>query len=153
LVKHNHDLLKAMGGDPMQKPPILEKFYYGSSPKLTGSVVDDAPLSETNPLRPLWTDNENYIDWLPGSPLETNRIQDFYGARQPTALVYLMLRHAMMLTFWDAGIRFLENRRLVTPDAVRVEPSFVHVRTMSSGSESKFKCLYDPTPGVSKRPL
>ena len=69
----------------------------------------------------------------------------------PTALLFLLLRHARLLGHWDAGIRFLENRGLVESAVLRREPSFVHIQTGAAttvSGESKFKQLYEPTPEV-----
>ena len=59
-----------------------------------------------------------------------------------------MLRHAMMLGQWDAGIRFLENQALVDSAAVRREASFIHVQAAAPAAESKFQHLYAPAPTI-----
>ena len=140
-------LLARLGANPEAEPPILEKFFYGESPLLTGPVVDDAPLSETAPLHP-YPDGRNYIDWLATSSLDVIRRQDFGGRPAPTALLYLMLRHAMMLGHWDAGTRFLETRRQLAAAQLRREPSFIHVQEAADADESKFRHLYDVAPDI-----
>lgn len=141
-------LLAALGADPNAQPPILEKFFYGNSPLLTGPVVDDSPLSESKPIRSYTPDKKNYIQWLAAASLDVIRRQDFGGNPEPTALLYLMLRHSMMLAQWDAGIRFLEASALVAPGA-RLEPSFINVQSAAADvGESKFQHLYKPQPTI-----
>jgi hypothetical protein len=153
LVNHNQDMLTALGGDPTQKPAILQKFFYGGSPLLQGPVVDDVPLSEAKPIRAYTTDKkQNYIQWLASASLDTIRKQDFGGNDAPTALLYLMLRHAMMLAQWDAGTRMLENKGLVTPAIARVEPSFIHIQSGAAAGQSKLKNLYAAAPTVTGDP-
>ena len=147
LKTRSRDLLTRLGADPNAQPAILEKFFYGESALLKGPVVDDVPLSETRPVRTYSADGKNYVEWLATSPLETIRSQDFGGKPAPSALLYLMLRHAMMLGNWDAGIRFLEVRGLVDSAVVRREPPFVHVQAAKE-SESKFRHLYQAYPEV-----
>jgi hypothetical protein len=148
LAGRSKQVLTQLGGDPGAQPPILEKFFYGTSPLLSGPVVDDAPLSETKPIRAYTPDKKNYIEWLMTSSLDAIRRQDFGGNPEPTALLYLMLRHAMMLGEWDAGIRLLEAHGLVDPAVARAEPSFINVQTAAAGGQSKFQRLYEPQPAI-----
>ncbi len=146
LQARSEQLLTQVGADPKVKPPILEKFFYGESSLLRGPVVDDSPLSETKAIRAYTPDKKNYIEWLATSSLDTVRRGDFGGNAAPTALLYLFLRHAMMLSHWDAGTRFLEKHALVDPVVVRREPSFVHVEGAANAGQSKFQHLYQPQP-------
>lgn len=152
LSQAGQALLNELGADPTLDPPILEKFFYGQSALLSGPVVDDVPLSEQAPVRPITPDRKNYLQWLATSSLDTIRIQDFGGVTAPTALLYLLLRHAMMLGQWDAGLRFLESRALADPEATRVEASFIHVQSSAQAVESKFAPLYAPQPAVTGSP-
>lgn len=144
LAQAGAQLLQQLGAPAGVKPPILEKFFYGANPLLTGPLVDDSPLSEQAPIRAYSADQKNYIQWLAGASLDAIRTQDFGGKTPPTALLYLMLRHAMMLAQWDAGLRFLESHALVDPVAARLEPSFIHVQSAPPAVESKFAPLYAP---------
>jgi hypothetical protein len=140
-------MLRALGADWEVRPPILDKFFFGKSPRLTGPLVDDVPLSETERVRAYAADGRNYIAWLATSSLEQIRVQDFGGQPAPTALLYLLARHAMMLCNWDAGIRLLEGRELVDSALVRREPEFIHVAD-GELSESRFQRLYEPWPEI-----
>lgn len=148
LKARSQALLSALGGDPSAQPPILEKFFYGDSPLLTGPVVDDSPLLETKPIRAYTPDKKNYLQWLATASLDAIRRQDFGGNPEPTALLYLMLRHSMMLGQWDAGMRFLEERSLVDPAVVRAEPSFINVQAAANAGQSKFQRLYETQPAI-----
>lgn len=141
-------VLTALGGDPNAQPPILEKFFYGDGTLLSGPLVDDSPLSESKSIREYTPDKKNYIQWLATASLDTIRQQDFGGNPEPTALLYLMLRHSMMLGQWDAGTRFLENHALVDPVVARAEPSFINVQTAAGTGQSKFQQLYQPQPVI-----
>ncbi len=148
LANRGKQLLAQLGADPDAKPPILEKFFYGASPLLSGPVVDDVPLSESKPIRAYTTDKKNYIEWLATASLDVIRRQDFGGNAEPTALLYLMLRHAMMLGQWDAGLRFLETHSLINPVLARLEPSFIHVQAAAGAGQSKFQHLVQVQPAV-----
>jgi hypothetical protein len=148
LKQRSQQILSQLGADPNAQPPILEKFFYGESALLNGPVVDDVPLSETKTIRGYTPDKKNYIEWLASASLDTIRKQDFGGNAAPTALLYLFLRHSMMLGHWDAGIRFLESHALVDSVVERREPAFVHVESASGAGQSKFKHLYSPRPEV-----
>lgn len=141
-------VLAALGGNPAANPPILNKFFYDPSTLLTGPVVDDSPLSETQPIRAYTPDKKNYIQWLATSSLDVIRRQDFGGNAEPVALLYLMLRHSMMLAQWDAGTRFLEERAIVSSATARAEPAFINVQTAAVGGQSKFQYLYQPQPAI-----
>ena len=98
-------------------PTRSRRFWRSSSTArarcLTGPVVDDVAALRNEAVRAYTPDGKNYIDWLATSSLDVIRRQDFGGNPEPVALLYLLLRHAMMLGHWDAGIRLLESRALV----------------------------------------
>ncbi|HEY2496510.1 MAG TPA: hypothetical protein VGK24_05530 [Candidatus Angelobacter sp.] len=149
FIKNNRQaVLTALGGDPTADPPILDKFFYGPNALLTGPVVDDAPLSELKPIRAYTPDKKNYVQWLAAASLDVIRRQDFGGNPEPTALLYLMLRHSMMLAQWDVGTRFLEERAIVDSAVARAEPAFINVQTAAAGGQSKFQNLYQPQPAI-----
>ena len=148
LQARSKALLAGVGADPNTSAPIMDKFFYGPSALLQGPVVDDVPLSETKPVRPYTPDKKNYVEWLATSSLDVIRRQDFGGNPEPTALLYLLLRHAMMLGHWDTAIRMLENRALVDSSVERREPAFIHVQSAADAGKSKFQHLYSPRPEI-----
>ena len=148
LLQRGQALLAALGADPNAQPPIVEKFFYREGGLLSGPVVDDSPLSESKQIRAYTPDKKNYIEWMATSSLDAIRRQDFGGNPEPNALLYLFLRHSMMLAHWDAGTRFLENRALIDSAVGRMEPSFIHVQAAPDAGVSKFKTLYTTQPAV-----
>lgn len=152
LAERGRVLLAAVGANPAAQAPILEKFFYGESPLLQGPVVDDSPLSETAPIRAYTPDKKNYIQWLVTSSIDAIRRQDFGGNPEPAALLYLFLRHALLLSQWDAGTRFLEIRSLIDPAVARLEPSFISVQSGPGAGQSKFQHLYEAQPAITGSP-
>ena len=134
-------LLGRLGYGGSDVPEILEKFFLDAAKPLTGDIVDDRPLSETEPIR-VWTpEGDNYIGWLitaAETSFDRLRTQEgFLDGEPPTALLYLLLRYALEQGYWDAGLRVLgEAGELSEADVLtaRIDPSFVHV-TEQPGSE------------------
>jgi hypothetical protein len=147
LAGRRVQLLEQLGADPEAEPAILEKFFFGDSPLLDGPVVDDVPLSESEPIRAYSAAGENYIEWMLGASLDSLRRQDLGGEPAPTALLYLLLRHSLMLGHWDAGVRLLEKRDLVDSAIARREPAFIHIAE-DGGGESKLAPLMSPAPAI-----
>ena len=140
-------LLRRLGHDGEEQPAVLSKYFLGGQGALRGPVVDDRPLSETEPVR-VWASGErNYLRWLidAAGSLDTLRVQpDFIDDRPPTALLYLLLRHALILGYADAG-RELHRTAGFDQEVLRTlkrEPAFVHVDTGAAISESRWAPLY-----------
>ncbi|WP_433936892.1 hypothetical protein AB3662_19735 [Sorangium cellulosum] len=146
-LKRGTELLSSLGYGGADVPDILNRFFFTSQNLLRGPVVDDRPLSEREPIRPTTRDGQNYVRWLieaARKSLEVLRRQEgFADDRAPTALLYLYLRHALMLGYWDRSLRLRRDAAVLTPaqvKAARRERAFVHV---SGGpSESRFDPLY-----------
>jgi len=122
--------------------PILEKYFLSEPNKLSGPFIDDVPESETDPVRPYTSDEtRNYIEWLAASDVETIRSQDFGGSPAPNALLYLLLRHALMQSQSNAVSQLLVNRNIVANKQQLFDPDFIHVQ-QKGGGNSKFDHLY-----------
>ena len=73
-------------------------------------MIDDRPLSETDPIRAYTDDGANYIT-LAGRRQRRRRSiryvteQGFTGDATPQTLLYLYLRHALMLGYYDTSYR------------------------------------------------
>ncbi|HST39605.1 MAG TPA: hypothetical protein VLK58_08855, partial [Conexibacter sp.] len=147
-------LLEQLGLAPnKQRPVILDRYFLGRQGRLLGDIVDDRPLSEAEPVR-VWTDDGgNYLDWLGRAGRESlqalRRQEGFLDDRRPTALLYLMLRHALLLGYADAGVRLRRTAGL--PDAgvraLRREPPFIHVANAPQ-TESRWAQLLEPDPSL-----
>jgi hypothetical protein len=141
-------LLRRMGyaGDAM--PDILQRVFFGAQSRLTGPLVDDRPLSETEPIRAYTADDRNYIAWLidaARASLDAVRREDGLEDDTPAALLYLMLRHAVLLGYWDTAVRLRLDAGTIDAAALaelRQEAPFVNVAERAADSESRFAQLY-----------
>ena len=141
------DLLRRLGHTGDERPAVLSKYFLGGQGLLRGPVVDDRPLSETEPVRAYTDDARNYLRYLidASGSLDALRLQEgFTDDQPPTALLYMLLRHALILGYADSG---RELHRTAGFDeavlhALRREPAFVHVDTGAGSSESRWEPLY-----------
>ncbi len=154
-------LLHKLGYDFDANPDILELIFNRYAQKLKGPVIDDRPLSETALIRdyavpvPPDTKNRNYIQWLVDSAktsFETLRTEaGFIDNKSPTALFYIVLRFAMMQSYWKTSIDFHRSAVATTVfdvEQVRSEPQFINIKQDARASESRFAHLYTPLQGV-----
>jgi hypothetical protein len=111
-------------------------------------LIEDRPLSEAAALQGVTTDGRNYIEWLGDAArasLEQIRREQGFAAAPPNAMLYLLLRHAVLLGYWDAGVQLHTDAGLVeapVAQAMRREPAFIHVAGDSGPSESRYGVLY-----------
>ncbi|KOV28030.1 hypothetical protein ADK60_19155 [Streptomyces sp. XY431] len=139
-------------------PALVRRLFAGTQHPLLAPLVDDGPLSETDPVRASTAgpDPGNYLHWLVRygrTDLDTVRLENgFAGNRPPAALLYLLLRHAVLLGWEDAGRRLAVAAGRPAPSLA--DPLFVHVRAQRPGepvppvSESRYRQLYSPDPAV-----
>ena len=136
-VRSGLDLLEKLGyqaENGAQTPDILEKLFLGTTNQLKGGLIDDRPLSETDPIRAYTENNENYIAWLieaAGNSHEALRLQQGFAERPPNALLYLMLHHALDLSFVEVSIRLFFNAGLLDQTQLKAskrEPKFIQVQ-------------------------
>jgi hypothetical protein len=149
------DKLKLLGYAGAQSPAILDLIFDGAANRLKGGVVDDVPLSETDPLRPASADGRNYIQWLIDAANKSLDAvysqQDFPDGKIPTALLYLFLRHAVQLGYSDVGIRLYQAAGLLDAtkaQQARIDDPFIHIRDNKGVSESRYEPLYAPVPAI-----
>ena len=58
-------LLRRLGYAGEATPDALEKLFFAKAQRLNGPIIDDRPLSESQPVRPYAADGvRNYLDWL-----------------------------------------------------------------------------------------
>ncbi len=143
------ELLRRLGYQGEVEPDALQRFFFTQGQRLNGPVIDDRPLSESDPIRAYTTDDRNYLEWLADSArqsFEDLRLErGFKDDRAPDALLYVMLRHALLLGYWDSGLRLHLARGAMEPAAVslaRREPAAIHVQQAHDVSESRFVPLY-----------
>ena len=156
LAEPGAELLEALGYEGTERPAILGLFFHGGQAILDGPLVDDRPLSETQAIREWTTDHRNYLQWLldaAATSLDALRLEDgFIDDRPPTALLYLLLRHALMQGYHATSYELhrandvLEGAQLAE---LKREPTVVHVDTRASAqSESRWGALYKAEPAI-----
>ncbi|HEX2313537.1 MAG TPA: hypothetical protein VHJ17_07395 [Thermomonospora sp.] len=144
-------LLARLGHDGDPDPDLIRRLFVGDQHPLLAPLVDDRPLSETDPVRPSTTGGDNYLRWLAvhaRSDLETIRLEQGFADGPPATLLYLLLRHAVLLGWEDAARRLVAAAGGQAPSTA--DPLFVHVRVGDPPppSESRFRTLYAPNPAV-----
>ncbi|KIF04848.1 hypothetical protein PL81_16400, partial [Streptomyces sp. RSD-27] len=146
------------GGPARPDPELTGRLFEGTPYPLLGPFVDDLPLSEERPPRPCTPPPErlNYLGWLARygrTDLDRIRLEDgFAGGRPPAALLYLLLRHSVLLGWEEAAWR-LAAAAGQAPAPI-TDPPFVHIRMRRGGesadppSESRYRRLYAPDRAV-----
>jgi hypothetical protein len=153
-------LLSRLGYTGQALPPLLRKVFKGHQELLTGPLIDDRPLSEQQPVRVWTSDGKNYLQWLSeaaGTSLDAlYQQEDFLGGTPPTALLYLMLRHALQLGYHDGSVRAYLDAGLLdatTAMAARDDAAFIHVHDAPvAASESRYAMLFKTAPQVTGSP-
>ena len=151
-------LLERLGYTGETMPDLFERYFLSQQNRLTGPVIDDRPLSERERLRPSTTDGRNYLEWLAAAAtrsLETLRREDgFPAGGPPTALLYLCLRHALLLSFWRTSTALEVEAGVLEPTAAKArnrEAPFVHVKA-EDASESRWLPLYTADSRITGHP-
>ncbi|MEO8335836.1 MAG: hypothetical protein ABI664_12740 [bacterium] len=101
-------------GSEGAKRPLLMNLVFepGTTALDAANLIDAVPLSESNAIREFDpATHKNYLHWL----RETTSVtalssQNFGGAPVPTALLYLQLRHALILQLNKSAVLWLEGR-------------------------------------------
>ena len=141
-----------------QQPDILQHLFMIDAGQLA-TIIDDQPLSETSPIRAYTPDGRNYISWLiDAANASLDAVvgeQGFTGDVSPQALLYLLLRHALMLGYYDTAYGLNQAAGSISQDglaALKREPPFVHVAETAPASESRFALLYTTQPEITASP-
>ena len=140
-------LLARLGYAGAAKPDIFQHYFLRDA-GLIKTIIDDQPLSETARLRNYTDDKRNYVQWLidASSSLDKLRAESgFSGDVTPQALLYLYLRHALMLGYYDTSYGLHKSAGFLSAAALaamKPEPPFIHVAGTAAASESRFAALY-----------
>ncbi len=150
------DLLETLGyetDDDDDVPEILNKLFVQAANLLKGPVIDDVPLSETEPIRPYRPDGTNYLEWLVSASRSSHDVlrkqAGFLDDKPPTALLYLMLHRAIDLGYVTTGIELHRDADLLSDDqflAARREPKFIHIEEAEQDAGSPWQYLYKVEP-------
>ena len=141
-------LLAQLGYSGRQLPEILNQLFDSAASPIS-TVIDDVASSETAPIRNYTVDGHNYLHWLldaAKTSLDSLRTErGFSGNQTPQALLYLYLRQALMLGYFDTSYELHKSAGFLAPQALaamKPEVAFVHVDPEAPASESRFAALY-----------
>ena len=102
-------LLARLGYTGEAEPDALSKVFFTQASRLNGPLVDDVAASEREPIRAYTADGRNYIEWLAdaarGAFEDLRQERGFEDGRPPAALLSVLLRHALLLSYWDSSLR------------------------------------------------
>src|SRR6185503_16767086 len=149
-------LLQRLGSSGSDIPDLLNHFFVTDNPRIS-TIVDDRPLSETDRIRSYTATGKNYIEWMidAAGSLETLRAETgFTNNTSPQALLYLYLRHALLLGYYDSSYHYHRNAGVLAASdllAMRIEPAFIHVAE-AAASESRFAALYKTESSITGSP-
>ncbi len=153
--------LRSLGYSAEEMPLLFKLFFWLGTQLLQGPVIDDQPLSETLGIRKYTPDpnGKNYLQWLAetaNTSLDALRKQEgFIDNKPPEALLYIMLRYALINAFHDTSLDLQVRHDLITLDeavALQAEPQFVHVKEQQEISESRWTQLYRAAPEITDSP-
>jgi hypothetical protein len=133
------------------EPDIFKKSFFKQAWALKGDRIDKVPNSEVNEISKYTPDTpeyegKNYIGWLIKEAKTSHdqlRLQaGFIDDKPPTALLYLLLHHALDLSYIDASLKL--HLKVLPVDQVQkayIEPDLIHIEERKE-TESRWKYLY-----------
>ncbi|WP_027155705.1 hypothetical protein [Mesorhizobium sp. WSM2561] len=121
LVDFGYQIQRANG--TFKPYPLLFQLIYQRHQTLIPqtSLIDGQPFSESDIIKPYdVAQTKNYIDWLTANARSADalRAQDFGGAPKPTALLYMLLRHALLIQVGTSVNRWLKLFDIEAPELV-----------------------------------
>ncbi|MGI8334769.1 hypothetical protein ACRYCC_32865 [Actinomadura scrupuli] len=154
------DLLTRLGYPATAPDPdVVSRLFVARQHAMRGPLVDDRPLSESAPVRPYTTDGRNYLDWLATTArnaFDAVRLESgFAPGATPAALLYLLLRHAVLIGYHEAALRLSAAAHGLTDaqvTAARRDPPFIHISQRTQVTESRYGLLYGPDQAVTGDP-
>jgi hypothetical protein len=152
------DELLARLGYSGAMPEIINHAFLNDS-GVIDNLIDDRPLSETEPIRAYTEDKRNYITWLidaANTSLDALREeQGFTGGASPQMLLYLYLRQALLLGYYDTSYELHRSAGFLTAAelaAMKPEPNFIHIEESAPASESRYAALYKTESRITSSP-
>lgn len=140
------------------EPDIFKKSFFSNSYVLGSQRIDTVPISEDSMLSSVTADAKNYIHWLIEAAETSHdrlRKQDgFVDDKPPTTLLYLLLYHALDLSYIDTSLKLHLNKAVMTASQVQqayIEPDFIHIEA-NNETESRWKYLYKTDPRITSEP-
>lgn len=114
LRNFGYDTKDSEGRDK-KLPQLLKLIYQHYHTQLdSANLIDNNPLSEKDLIAYYdETSKKHYINWLSeATTIEKLEKQDFGGAPAPTALLYMKLRHALLLQIHKQSSKWLSKRNI-----------------------------------------
>lgn len=133
-------------GEP--HPELFRLIYQHYHTALDASnIVSGDPLSETELLAEYdTTQHKNYIHWLrEADTVAKLQQQSFNGAERPTSLLYLQLRHALLLQLNKSAVRWMERYNINASVTERAR-TFHNIRP--SGDLTRWEVLRSPVGNI-----
>lgn len=103
-------------------PLLLQLIWRHYQTKLDPlQLIDGFPLSETETIKAFNATGETYLDWLYANASDGDALeaQDFGGAEQPTALLYMLLKFALVMEGSRAIFDWLGEREVDAHELIR----------------------------------
>ncbi|MEP7343631.1 MAG: hypothetical protein ABI877_00130 [Gemmatimonadaceae bacterium] len=134
-------------GDPPRSDLFRLIYQHFTTALDAANLTDNVPLSESNLVREYDTVlHKNYLHWLheTGSVAELSA-QNFGTAPAPTALLYLKLRHALILQLHKSAVTWMKRFNL-DASATNEARTFYNVRP--AGNITRWEVLRTPVSSV-----
>lgn len=132
-------------GHPEWIVRVMELMNLSAAAQFRYSFVTDKPLSETDPL----PDGGNYIAQL-AAARTVDQILAGYSDKEPTALLYQLLRHATLRECYRVVFNTLVDYDQATPDE-RIEPELTAVGVTRTPARTTWQRMATVLPAVSHR--
>jgi len=132
-------------GHPEWMVRVMELMNLSAAAQFRYSFVTDKPLSETDPL----PDASNYIAQL-AAATTVDQILAGYSDKEPTALLYQLLRHATLRECYRVVFNTLVDYNQATPDE-RIEPELTAVAVTRTPVRTTWQRMATVLPAVSSR--
>jgi hypothetical protein len=153
LAKYGYSI-----NDDNPEPDIFKKSFFTKSYLLGGDRIDKVPDTETDEIGVYAPENKNYIRWLIDAAKESHdrlrKQEGFFDDKPPTALLYLLLYHALDLSYIDTSLRLHLSKGLMTSSQIQaayIEPDFIHIEE-NNETESRWKYLYKVDERITETP-
>lgn len=119
-------------------------------------MVDDLPLSETNPVRSYSADNKNYLQVLAEQArVSIDAVRTGKGlSEHPQAELYRLIKYAIELSYHHTGVRAATEVAAISPEvaaAMKVQEPFLHQQYAGKLQSSQYEFLYKILPALSDK--
>ncbi len=139
-------------------PELFKLSFFENSYLLKGAIIDSVPNSEIDIIQTYASEQRNYVRWLIDAAEKSHdtlrQQNDFIDNKTPSALLYLLLYHALDLSYIDTSLKLHLNKGVLNPEQVKrayMEPDFIHIE-QDNETESRWKYLYKADERITEDP-